>query len=80
MLSLWVKAQVYVEQTKSAITKSVRSLADDDSGASLLEYSVLIGLILALSIALIVFAGQWANAQWSALSTALTGNGAAIAT
>ena len=76
MLSLWVKAQVYVEQSKSAIKKSMRSLADDDSGASLLEYSVLIGLILALSIALIVFAGGWANNQWNALSGALVGNGA----
>lgn len=71
MLSLWVKAQVYVEQTTSSIKKSMRSLADDDSGASLLEYSVLIGLILALSIALIIFAGEWANAQWNALSEEL---------
>jgi len=76
MLALWVKAQSFVEQTKSKIKNSFDSLSDDDSGASLLEYSVLIGLILALSIALIVFAGGWANNQWNALVVALNGNGA----
>lgn len=78
MLRVFVKAQLLAEEAKTAVKGYFQKLSDDDSGASLLEYSVLIGLILALSIALIVFAGQWANAQWNALQTALTGNGAPI--
>jgi pilus assembly protein Flp/PilA len=43
----------------------------DERGASLLEYSVLIGLILAVSVGLIIGIGGWAQGRWSALDTAV---------
>jgi Flp pilus assembly pilin Flp len=43
----------------------------DERGASLLEYSVLIGLILAVSVALIIGIGTWAQGRWQALDAAV---------
>jgi pilus assembly protein Flp/PilA len=51
----------------------VRSIAGrlrkDERGASLLEYSVLIGIILAISVGAIIAIGGWANTQWTNLKT-----------
>jgi Flp pilus assembly pilin Flp len=41
----------------------------DEKGASLLEYSVLIGIILAVTVAAIIGIGTWANTQWTQLQT-----------
>ncbi len=43
-------------------------LHDDRDGAAFIEYTVLIGLILVLSVALISAVGLWANDQWTALN------------
>jgi Flp pilus assembly pilin Flp len=48
----------------------------DERGASLLEYSVLIGIILAITIVAVTFVGNWAGGQWADLQTKLTGKGA----
>jgi len=49
----------------------VRNFHDDQSGAAFVEYTVLIGLVLVLSIAIIGAVGLWANNQWTALNTAV---------
>ena len=46
----------------------IRDLHDDQSGAAFIEYTVLIGLILVLSVALISAVGLWANNRWVALN------------
>jgi pilus assembly protein Flp/PilA len=46
----------------------------DEKGASLLEYSVLIGIILAVTVAAVIFVGSWANTQWTVLKTGLEGS------
>ena len=46
----------------------VRDLHKDQSGAAFIEYTVLIGLILVLSVALISAVGLWANNRWVALN------------
>jgi len=46
----------------------VRNLHDDQSGAAFIEYTVLIGLVLVLSVALISAVGLWANNRWTALN------------
>ena len=46
----------------------VRDLHNDQSGAAFIEYTVLIGLILVLSVALISAVGLWANNRWVALN------------
>jgi pilus assembly protein Flp/PilA len=59
------------------IKKSVNRLWNDESGASLLEYSVLVGLIMAGVLASIVAVANWTNTRWTSLNTILqsTGNG-----
>jgi pilus assembly protein Flp/PilA len=49
----------------------VRKLHDDKSGASMIEYSVLIGVILAVSVATVVAVGTWSGTQWTNLQGAL---------
>ena len=46
-----------------------RELNNDESGASFIEYTVLIGVILVLSIATISAVGLWANNRWTLLNT-----------
>ena len=44
----------------------------DEEGASLIEYSILIGLITALVIAIIVVVGTWVQGAWTNLNAQLT--------
>jgi pilus assembly protein Flp/PilA len=48
------------------------ALLKDESGASLLEYSVLVGLITAAVITAITTVGGQINAIWTTLITTLT--------
>jgi pilus assembly protein Flp/PilA len=43
----------------------------DESGAALIEYSVLIGLITAAVIATVILVGTWVTGEWSTLNAAL---------
>jgi pilus assembly protein Flp/PilA len=52
----------------------LQRLRRDEKGASLIEYSVLIGIILVLAIASVRGVGQWVNTQWSNLNTTLNSN------
>ncbi len=47
----------------------------DENGATMVEYSILIGLITAAVILAIVFVGGWVGTQWTDLQTALTAAG-----
>ena len=44
-----------------------RDLHDDKSGAAFIEYTVLLGVILAASIATIALVGTWAAGIWTTL-------------
>jgi pilus assembly protein Flp/PilA len=50
---------------------SLRELRDDNSGAAFIEYSVLLGVILAVSIATVAAIGTWSNGRWTALNTSI---------
>jgi pilus assembly protein Flp/PilA len=52
----------------------VKAFARDERGASLLEYTVLLGLIAAVSLATILSVGDWVSDRWVALFTKLTAN------
>ena len=39
----------------------------DRRGASLLEYSILIGLIIAVSVGTVTLVGTWMSGRWTAL-------------
>ena len=55
-----------------AFAKFMKTLGSDESGASLIEYTVLLGILLIAVIGSIVGVGAWINTKWTALDTALS--------
>ena len=49
-----------------------RQLAKDERGVTMLEYTILIGIISASVIAMVAAAGTWVNGKWTTLNTGLT--------
>ena len=47
----------------------------EESGAVMVEYSILIGIIAVASIGFIIGIGLWVSGRFEALCTALDGNG-----
>ena len=52
----------------------VRKLVNDEDGAALVEYTVLLGIMLVAVVATIVAVGGWVGTKWTALNTALAGH------
>ena len=46
------------------VTSALAALRDDESGAGLVEYSLLIGLITVGTVATIAIIGPWVTDQW----------------
>ena len=51
--------------------KLLTRLRKDEDGATMVEYSVLIGVITVGVIALVIQVGTWVTAEWTALCGAL---------
>jgi len=51
--------------------KFIAKLRSDEDGASLIEYTVLLAILLVAVIAVIAGVGQWISTQWASLSTAI---------
>ena len=49
----------------------VTKIRSDEDGASLIEYTVLLAILLVAVIAVIAGVGQWISTQWASLSTAI---------
>jgi pilus assembly protein Flp/PilA len=49
-------------------------LKNDEEGAALVEYTVLLGIMLVAVVATIGLVGGWVNTKWTALWTALSAN------
>jgi pilus assembly protein Flp/PilA len=49
----------------------VRKLKQDEEGAALIEYTVLLGILVVAVIATIVAVGGWINGKWTALNASL---------
>lgn len=47
-------------------------LAEDEDGAALLEYTVLLGILLVAVIAVIAAVGGWISKEWTGLNATLT--------
>ena len=44
---------------------------EDEDGAALVEYTVLLGILVVATIATIILVGTWVTGRWTALETAL---------
>jgi len=53
------------------VAKLIKRLKSDEDGASLVEYTVLLGILLIAVIAIIVAVGQWINTTWATLNTSI---------
>ena len=54
-----------------AVMSLIKQLKSDEDGATLLEYTVLLAIILVAVIAIIGAVGQWVNTQWANLNKAI---------
>lgn len=53
------------------IAEMARRFRSEEEGAALIEYSVLIGIITAASIAMIILVAGWVTGEWTDLNTTL---------
>ena len=53
------------------VSKFFRDLHEDKSGVSFIEYTALLGVILAVGLAVLTNVGTWAFRTWNALCTAM---------
>jgi pilus assembly protein Flp/PilA len=51
--------------------ESLANLKQDEDGAALIEYTVLLGILIIAVIATITAVGGWVSGRWTALNTAL---------
>ncbi len=56
----------------SRVATLVRKFASDESGATMVEYAVMVALIAAICIAVITTLGQKANNAFSTVNASLT--------
>ncbi|TMJ65967.1 MAG: Flp family type IVb pilin [Alphaproteobacteria bacterium] len=54
------------------IVKPCGRLLADESGVTMLEYTILIGIITAAVIASVAYAGTWVTGKWTTLTGFLT--------
>lgn len=52
----------------------LKQLHDDESGAAFIEYTALLGVILAVGLAVLFSVGQWADSVWQNLNSQLPRN------
>jgi pilus assembly protein Flp/PilA len=55
---------------RKALT-AVNQFRNDEDGAALIEYTVLLGLMLVAVVATITLVGTWVSGKWTTLNTAL---------
>jgi pilus assembly protein Flp/PilA len=60
---------------KFNLKEDLRELRENEDGAALIEYTVLLGVLLVAVIATIGLVGTWVLGQWQALQGALPGAG-----
>jgi len=55
----------------SKVLNLLQKLSRDEDGASLIEYTVLLGILLVAVIATIGLVGAWVSGQWTSLQSQL---------
>lgn len=57
------------------LKRIIRELHYDNSGVSFIEYTALLGVILAVGLAVLTSVGTWASGVWTALCAAVNTGG-----
>lgn len=60
-----------------SIASLLRALHADDNGAAFIEYTALLGVILAVGLAILAAIGGWINTVWNDLCSQLGTSGVA---
>jgi pilus assembly protein Flp/PilA len=55
----------------SKLLGALKKFGNDEEGAALIEYTVLLGIMLVAVIATIILVGTWVSGKWTALNAAL---------
>lgn len=58
--------------------KLIAKFVRDESGAAMVEYTVLLGIITVAVIGSVIVVGTWVGGQWTALTGDLAGAGAPV--
>ena len=53
------------------LLRTLRRFGNDEDGAAMIEYTVLLGIITVAVIATIILVGQWVGNEWSNLKAQL---------
>ncbi|RVC81529.1 Flp family type IVb pilin [Mesorhizobium sp. M4A.F.Ca.ET.022.05.2.1] len=51
-----------------------RQFRDDENGAAMVEYTILLGIITVAVIATVVLVGGWVSTKWTNLYAAISGH------
>ncbi|QKC92166.1 Flp family type IVb pilin [Mesorhizobium sp. NZP2234] len=51
-----------------------RQFRDDENGAAMVEYTILLGIITVATIGTIVAVGGWVGNKWTVLNTSINGH------
>ena len=62
---------VWSNAAMSSIIKFLNRLRSDENGASLIEYTVLLAILITAVIAVIAGVGKWISTEWASLSTSI---------
>ena len=54
-----------------SVSHLVKQLKTDEDGASLIEYTVLLAILLVAVIAIIAAVGKWVNSTWATLNNTI---------
>jgi pilus assembly protein Flp/PilA len=54
--------------------KLLNQFRDDENGAAMVEYTILLGLITIAVIATVVLVGTWVSGKWTLLNSNLQGH------
>jgi pilus assembly protein Flp/PilA len=62
------------------LTNIARRFNEEESGAAMVEYTVLLGIITVAVIATVVAVGGWVSGNWTSLCTTLNASGSGTCT
>ena len=62
----------HYKNIRDGFRKHLASFSDDERGVTMLEYTILIGIITVAVILSVVYAGSWVSSKWAILTSALT--------